>query len=164
MEDLKTFIFTIVILALGMIIALFAFIYSLPILCLPRFHHRNNIFTLNVCLTTILSVVVYTVFFMWPLLSRTSVHLIREQPWLIVVRVLVATSLMLSFVLVAFHRCCSIVFHQTRFFRTKQWVMVCLAGEWILAIIICIPFLVDPDEVRLIRMRLSSNIVHLLEQ
>ena len=155
--------FAIVQIVLATMIALFAFIYSLPILCIHRFHHRNNVFTLNVCLTTILCAVTYGVIFIRPLLGYPSVHFIREQPWFIVVQVFLGTSLMLSFVLVAFHRCCSIVFQQKRFFRTKQWVMVCLAGEWTLAAMICIPFFVDPKKVRLALMCPSVNIVHLLE-
>ena len=40
------------IVALYTITALLAVIYPLPILCIPRFQRRNNMFTLNVCLAT----------------------------------------------------------------------------------------------------------------
>ena len=155
--------FAIVEVALTSIITLLALIYSLPILCVRRFHHRNNMFTLNVCWTTILCALVYGVVFIRPLLGQASVHFISENPWLIVLQIFIGASLMLSFVLVAFHRCCSIVFHRIRFFRTKQWVMVCLAGEWTLAATICIPFLVDPKKVRLVSTRPSMSIAYLLE-
>ena len=156
-------IFAIVEVALAAIIALFALVYSLPILCVRRFHHRNNIFTLNVCLTSIICAAVYGIVFIRPLLGYEFMNFVTHLPWLMVMQTLIGCSVMLSFVLVAFHRCCSIVCHSVRFFRTKRWVMVCLAGEWVLAAIICLPFLVDPKKVRLVSIRASLNIVFVLE-
>ena len=136
--------FTLVQIVLAAITILAALIYSLPIVCIRRFHHRNNIFTLNVCLTMMLCCVVYAFILVLSLLPGPS----RHGRWLTVLKTEIEVSVVVSFVLVSVHRCCSIVYHRNKFFRSKQWVMACLAGEWILASIICVPFVVKSKSVR----------------
>ena len=147
---------------LASITVLFSLIYSLSILLIRRFQHRNNIFTLNVCLTTILCSAVYGITFVGPLFGDAYLQSVHSSRWIISIQALIGVSLLLSFGLVAFHRCCSIVYHQNRFFRTQQWVMVCLTSQWILATIICIPVLIRPSSVRLVATPMLRNISSLL--
>ena len=124
MENKQAVIFAIVQIALAAITILAALIYSLPILCIRRFQHRNNIFTLNVCLRTMLCCVVYAFSFPSFFLhgSFAKIHPRKSMVHL-------AASILRYFDDRQFRPglspslCCSIVFHQTRFFRTKQWVM-----------------------------------------
>ena len=139
------------------ITVLLSLTYSLPIIIVRRFQHRNNVFTLNVCLTTILCSVVYGITVISPLLDDAYLHFIHSRPWLFSIQNIAGVSLLLSFGLVAVHRCCSIVYHQNRFFRTKQWVMACLGGQWILATLICIPVLIHWRWVRLVSVHLLRH-------
>ena len=128
-------------------VALVALIYSLPILYVRRLQHRNNIFTLNVCLSTILCCLVYGTT-LSPLRSSYSfANFIIVNPCATILQALLGIAPIMSLVLVALHRCCSIVYHQKKFFRSKQWVVACLGGQWILSIILCLPFLIDPKQV-----------------
>ena len=147
MPDPQTLAFRIVDITLLLIIALLALIYSLPILCIRRFQHRNNIFALNVCVTTVLSCLVYAGFYALPLLSIAPRQLRTASTWLLLGSALLGYSTAFNFVLVSFHRCFSILYPQKRFFQLKPWVAVCLLGQWIIASILAIPAFIDPERV-----------------
>ena len=132
MANLK-FIFNTAITTQYVLVALLALIYSLPILCIRRFQHQNNIFTLNVCLTTALSCLLWL-----PTLASLPIGypstFIREKcPWLSVLQVTADLAIPYSLVLVSFHRCCSIVYPHRRFFQRKRWMVVCFVGQWVIA-------------------------------
>ena len=135
--------------SLYVIILLCACTYSLPILCIRRLQHRNNIFTLNVCLAMILSSLVCLVQSASPLFGYSYSEFLEDRLWLRILQSIFILSLVLSFGLVSFHRCCSIVFHRTRFFRTRRWMMVCLVSQWMLAMIVYIPVIIFRRPVRL---------------
>lgn len=147
MPDPQTLAFRIVEITLLVITAILALIYSLPIVCIRRFQHRNNIFALNVCVTTVLSCLVYTAFYVSSLMSSSERNFSAVKLWLLLSSVLLGYSTAFNFVLVSFHRCFSIVFPQKRFFQSKPWVAVCLVGQWIIASILTSPALTDPKRV-----------------
>ena len=126
------------------LIALLALVYSLPILCIRRFQHRNNMFTLNVCLTTTLSCLVWLPTSISPLLGYSRSIVRRQLHWLYVLQIISDISIPFSLVLVSFHRCCSIVYPHKRFFRTKTWIVMCFVGEGMVGILLSIPDLVHP--------------------
>ena len=77
MENKHAVIFAIVLITVAVITILAALIYSLPILCIRRFQHRNNIFTVNVCLTMMLCCAVYVFGFPSMLLQSSLTRYIR---------------------------------------------------------------------------------------
>ena len=119
MPDPQTLAFRIVDISLLLIIAILALIYSLPILCIGRFQHRNNIFALNVCVTTVLSCLVYAGFYALPLLSIAPRQFSTTNTWLLLGSALLGYSTAFNFVLVSFHRCFSILYPQKRFFSIE---------------------------------------------
>ena len=129
------------------IVALLALVYSLPILCIRRFQHRNSIFALNVCLTTLLSCLWGVFTYMSPLFGARYWEFLLAHSWLFSMQVLVSVSTVFSFVLVSCHQCCSILYLEKRFFRSKTWVMVCLLGQWLFVSILCIPAFINPTQV-----------------
>ena len=134
--------------ALYVVIVLLALTYSLPILCIHRFQHRNNIFTLNVCLTAALSCLLWLPTAISPLFGYSREIVLQLFPWLFVVQTSSDMAIPYSLVLVSFHRCCSIVYPHKRFFRTKRWMMVCFIGQWVRAIFLSIPEIIHPRWVR----------------
>ena len=99
-------IFNIVITTLYSIVALLALIYSLPILCIRRFQHRNNIFTLNVCLTTTFTCLLWLPTAISPLFGSSREIFVQIFPWLYVLQAASDMAIPYSLVLVSFHRCC----------------------------------------------------------
>ncbi|CAF1353071.1 unnamed protein product [Adineta ricciae] len=46
-----------------------------------------------------------------------------------------------AFVTFTIHRFCSILYHNRPFFRTNKWVIICIAGQWIIQFIVSLPFI-----------------------
>ena len=126
------------------LIALLALVYSLPIMCIRRFQHQNNIFTLNVCLTTVCSCLLWLPTSISPLFGYSRSTVRRQLPWLYFLQILSDMAVPFSLVLVSFHRCCSIVYPHKRFFRTKTWIVMCFVGQWVIATVLSIPDIVHP--------------------
>ena len=158
----QDFIFPMILTALVLIIALFALTYSLPILCLRRFQNRNNRFTINVCLATALSCLSYSFTYTSYLFGESYKDFIRGWLWLGALQTILRHSLIFSFMMVSVHRCCSVVYYRNKFFRTRQWVVVCLASQWILAVIVCIPFIIDLKQVNFVCSLVLKDVSNLL--
>jgi hypothetical protein len=130
------------------VIVLVALAYSLPILLLRRFQRRNSIFTLNVCLAAVLFCVSWLVHFVLLSIEHPfTVHMATFR-CLYTLRVWANASLPLSLVLIPCHRCVSMLYSDTRFFRTKQWVTVCIVCQWIAAAGLAIPDMIYLSWVR----------------
>ena len=156
------FIFTVVESVLYIIIALLALIYAFPILCIRRFQHRNNIFTLNVCVSTILSCLSWLWTCISPIFGYPWLIAVQMWPWLYVLQILADMAIPFSLVLVSFHRCCSIVYPHKRFFRTKTWIVMCFVGQWLIMTLLSIPDFVHPRWVRVLLRRAMLEIVSMI--
>ena len=151
------FVLYIAVIVLYILTALLAAIYSLPILCVPQFQRRNNMFTLNICLAAVFSCLSWLPTSISPLFGCSRSVLRRRLPWLYALQVLSDMTVPFSLVLVSFHRCSSIVFPQRRFFRTKKWMIVCFIGQWIVSGLLTIPDFVHPRWVGLSTQRSNSS-------
>ena len=149
---------------LYIVVALLALIYSLPILCIRRFQHRNNVCTVNVCLTVAFYCLSATPDCLRPLLGYSSVGILKRLPWLFVLHSLSDTAIPYSLVLVSFHRCCSIVYAQKRFFRTRRWTVVCFVVQWIVTALLSLPTLLFSNRVSGVLRRQASHTVSNLFQ
>jgi hypothetical protein len=58
-----------------------------------------------------------------------------------------------AFVTFTVHRFCSIVFHTKPLFKTKKWVMICIASQWIGEGIVSLPFVLRPGPVSILIAR-----------
>ena len=87
------------------IVAVLALIYSLPILCIRRFQHRNNIFTLNVCLTMELNSLFWLPTVISILFGSSREILVRMFHSLYVLQASADMAIPYSLVFVSFHRC-----------------------------------------------------------
>jgi hypothetical protein len=128
-------------------VALLAFIYSLPIVCVRRFRHRNNIFTLNVCFAIALFGLSRLVTTMSPLFGYSLAFVRNKWPWLYVLQIVSDVGIPYTLVLVSFHRCFAIVHPYKTMFRTNRWMVACIAGQWILVGLLSIPDCVHPRSV-----------------
>ena len=141
---------------LFILIILFALIYSIPIALLPRFHHRNDILTVNVCVATISCCVAWLpdteVFTSSSIVPRWKRFYISLQ----VLQTFFTIQVPFSFVLASVHRYCSIVYRKKKFFKTKQWIFLCIASQWVLGAMMSLPHLFSVLLVRLSSLRRAS--------
>jgi hypothetical protein len=121
-----------------------ALIYSCLIIFLRRFRHRNNIFILNLCISAIFTGVYFIAYFY-------VVYFNLSPPLCIFFHYAFnVASMEIGFAFLAFtiHRFCSIVYDRKPFFKTKQWVAICIISQWIGQFVISLPFVfVQYDEV-----------------
>ena len=111
------------------------FFYLIPIVVLPRFHHRNHFLTLNVCIANILCCLIW--FPDDPLFRNGSTSHLRN------LQTLFTLPVPLSFVLISVHRYCSLVYRKTSFFKTRRWICLCVAVQWTLGVLLSIPDLLN---------------------
>ena len=136
---------------------LLALVYSVPIVFIRRFQRRHSIFTVNVCLAVVLLGVSSFVHFMWIAIDPSYTPQMPMFRCLNSLRALAGTSLPLAIVVVPCHRCISIVYSDTRFFRTKQWITVCIVCQWIAAAGLALLDIIYVSRVRDFRLRLHMS-------
>jgi hypothetical protein len=128
--------------ALFGLIILVAFVYSIPIICLRRFHYRNNMLTLNICVVTVLCSLYWFLFYvmfeydMW----GTFGFLLNNCIFVSIFPVILTLQVPLSFVTASINRLCAVVYHQP-FFKTKYWIPICILAQWIFGTALTLPIL-----------------------
>jgi hypothetical protein len=147
--DLQLFIFSLVESIIFLIIILIALVYSIPIICVRRFHQHNNIFTLNVCVATILCSFswfpIYGVFMFYNPLEVIA----KIFRFFNIAETIFTIQVPFSFVIASIHRYCSLVYHTKIFFRRKRWLILCIGGQWMLGFVLTIPNLICLFRVRI---------------
>jgi hypothetical protein len=122
-------------------------IYSISILFIRRFCHRNNMLTLNIC-CTILSSSVY--FIIYCIMGYVDNERLKAPDLCIILYYgfsIASIGMPFCFVTFTVHRFCSIVYHMKQFFKTKTWIIICIAGQWISEFILSLPFVLRPGPV-----------------
>ena len=115
---------------------IFAILYSSLILFVGRFHHTNNMFIVNVCLSSVCSNLYFTVFF--AMVQFDIQHLLVENVcvFLFYAYMVCPLQVPLAFVTFSIHRFCLVVYHTKRFFKTKAWAIICIAIQWVLGFLL----------------------------
>ncbi len=123
------------------LILIFGLIYSSFILFIPRFRHGNNIFILNICFSISIDSVYYVVFFTMSYLDLQDLYGLSTCSLVFYIYSFASVSIPFSFLTFTIHRFCAIVYQEKPFFKTKQWVIICIASERIAELLLAIPFI-----------------------
>jgi hypothetical protein len=155
MIDFNQIFFLLRIILFGFTI-LVASIYSIPILFIRHFHHRNNILTLNICLTTIYCCLYWFVFYIMLDFNtyNTYAFMLNTCVFVFIVPTILTLEIPLSFATISIHRFCSVVYYHKNFFKTKKWIFICILGQWIFGILSILPIL---SGIQLVRVFLCKN-------
>ena len=140
MADIS-YIMTIVKVSLFSLILFLAFIYSIPIVIIPRFRHRYNIFILNACLAIIGTCAYFIVYFA---MIYFDIGRLFASQWCIILFYaynIASVQIPFAFVCYSVHRYCSIIYHTKAFFKTKRWAAICIASQWIAEFALSLPFI-----------------------
>lgn len=117
-----------------------AFVYSILLLFVRRFHHRINSLTLNICLAIICIAVYWISFFL--LLQYYREHLFAQRTcWIVFYSQAVNSYLApFAFVTLTIHRFLSIVYPTNGTFKSKHFLALCIFIQWITVFIVAIPY------------------------
>ncbi len=113
-----------------------AFVYSCLILFLRHFHHQNNIFILNLCINIILTCIFFMIYFKAVYFNMSPALCIFFHYAFNVASVEIA----FAFLTFTVHRFCSMIYCAKPLFKTKQWMIICIASQWIGQFLISLPF------------------------
>ena len=118
-------------------------IYSCLIIFLRRYHNRNRMFILNLCINAIFTCIYFIIF------SNFAGSVISSIACIFLQYAFNVASVQVPYAFLAFslHRFCSIVYHTRPLFKTKKWVFLCISSQWIGQFIISLPLVFQSYEV-----------------
>lgn len=147
--DFQVFVSFLGIAVFGLIVVIAA-IYCVPIIFVRRFHHRNNLLTLNICFATSLCSLYWFLFYLILQFDIESItlFLLNNCRFTSLFPVILTLQVPFSFVTASINRFCSIVFDRA-IFRTKRWIALCIANQWIMCSFLPLPILASIDNVNM---------------
>jgi hypothetical protein len=160
--DIEIRIFSLIQIIIFILIIFLTFIYSIPIICFRRFHHANNILTLNVCIATIFcglswllqDLITICCGLSWLVQDEATMFdnddfFKKAMVFLYFAETTFTIQVPFSLVAASIHRYCSLVYHTNNFFKRKQWIILCIGSQWIVGFVLLIPNLTCLYNVRI---------------
>ncbi len=129
------------------IILILCLVYSLSILLIPRFHYRSNLFTVNLCVAFICCCIYWLIYCIsYDYYNKT---LTIESPCALQIyaQLMCTCQLLFAFIVIPINRLFLIIYHTKLFFKTKKWITLCIISEWIAALIVPIPVILEGYQV-----------------
>ncbi len=157
----KLYITTIIEVIIFCLISLFASVYSLLILLVRRFHHQNNIFILNMCFNIIGSSIYFIIFHSLFYFAPQRLFIPNTCIFLFYAFNIASIEIPFGFVIFSAHRLCSLVYRTKLFFKTKRWVGICIASQWIVVCVVSLPFVFRKERVNILTKILKTNFLFL---
>ena len=137
-----------------------ALTYLLPIVFIDRFRNFNNIFTLNLCLATIVCNLYWLIHYILLKFYPTYMFMKPICFLLLYFELMCTLQVPLAFLAVSVHRLCAIVYHTRPFFRRKQWILLCVTIQWMSGILLSIPGIPFQSRVRAVSP--FAKLVHVI--
>jgi hypothetical protein len=125
-----------------------ALIYSLLILLIRRFHHRLNMFTVNICVAVICGCTYWMGYFIMYEYDIQNLFTEETCTFLFYIRTISTSQIPYSFAILTINRFCSIIYPGKALFKTKIFVVICVASQWIVACILSLPFVFNIEPVK----------------
>jgi len=129
---------------------LLTIVYSILILFIRRFHHRNNIFTLNICSTIISAAVFFIIDLTMAYFDPQTLYAPNSCIILLYAYNIACIGIPFSFITFSVHRLCFIVYYTKPFFNTKRWIVMCIASQWISEFILSLPYIFKEGPVSIV--------------
>jgi hypothetical protein len=127
------------------VIILLALAYYILITLIRQFHHRINIFTVNVAVAALCCSLYWMIFYIMTAVNVRQLYAVKYCSLLIYAQMMCTLQLSLALIVVSIHRLCSIVYHTKIFFKSRKWVIMCVACQWISGIVVSLPLWIrDP--------------------
>jgi hypothetical protein len=133
-------IFAIIKISLFGLSILLALIYSLPILIVRRFHHRLNMLTVNICVSIVLSSTYWMGYFIMYQYYINYLYTEITCTFLFYIQTINSCNVPFTFAVLTFNRFCAIVYPGKAFFKTKKFVIICVASQWLVVCLVSLPF------------------------
>jgi hypothetical protein len=140
--------FALVKIVIFVVMIFLSLVYSLPILIIPRFHHRSNILTVNLTIAFICCCIYWLIYCIsWDYYKK---ELLNEKPCglQIYAQVMCTCQLSFAFIMIPINRFFTLIYHTKLFFKSKQWLILCIISQWMAGFIVPLPVISEENPVR----------------
>lgn len=137
----KEDILTIVNILFYCLIIVACLIYSIPIIFVRRFRHKNNFLFLNLCLTSICCCIYWIVYYLMFRYARNTLFDNSTCTILYYLETVSVSEVIYSFIVVSIHRYFSIVYPTNQRYNSGQCFKMSIAIQWIAGLIIPLPLI-----------------------
>ncbi len=124
-------------------------IYSIPILLLRRFHHRIHVFTINICIAMLCCSIYWLVLIIMTETNVQQFYNAKTCSLVFYAQTMCTLQVPWAFVIISVHRLCCVVYYNKIFFKSKQWISMCVGCQWIIGIVISLPIFIRNQTVRI---------------
>jgi hypothetical protein len=126
-----------------------ALVYSIPLIVIRRLRNRIHVFTINACMATVCCCIYWLAS---DIMTQTNVqqfYSAKTCSLVLYAQTMCTIQVPLALMMVSIHRLCRVVYNNKIFFKSKQWVTVCVACQWIVGIVISLPIFLRNQTVRM---------------
>ena len=133
------YVLEIIRLALFGLTILFAALYSVPIMTIGNFHNRNNLFTLNICLSSCCFGLSWFVVYVIQEIDVKTLFALNTCTLLLYCQTVFVSEAVFSLMVVSINRLFLILYPEQPFFKRMKWALICIAIQWIAGLILALP-------------------------
>lgn len=115
-------------------------LYAMPILFISHFRNQINMFILNICLSISMTNLYFAIRFLVGQFDGARLLVPESCAMMSYAYGVSAIGIPFSFLTFTVHRYCLVVHHTKPLFKTNGWIGICIASQWIMVLIISIPY------------------------
>lgn len=126
---------------------LLTLIYSIPLICFQRLRHRMHIFTINVCMAILCCSIYWLTAYIMTDTNVRQFYSAKTCSLVFYAQTMCTLQVPLALMVVSIHRLCCIVYYNKRFFKSKQWISMCVGCQWLVGIVLPLPLFIRNETV-----------------
>jgi hypothetical protein len=139
-------------------IIVLTWLYVLPIIFIRRFHTATNMLTCNVCLVSFLCSVYWIVYYIlcafYPSIINKSTTSCAIVPYF---QTMVNCLVIYALTMISINRFFVVIYPNKRLFKRHTWPFISSIIEWIVAIVLPLPYIVASSTVNINMINIKIN-------
>ena len=131
--------------------------YSAPLLIIRRFRHYFNIYSLNICLSTLICSLFWIYIY---IISKVDIRQLYYSPvcaFISYLQVALTICIPYSLIIISIHRYCLVVHHRQRYLQSTQWILICFLSQWLIGFVLSSPMLTKRTPVRALSFSMTRR-------
>lgn len=155
-EKLIALVLILIIILLLFVTIIGTCLYSIPLCFVRRFHKPLQLLTLNVCVTVFVGGSFWAIYFIMDTFFYDTLWTAQSCVPVLYLQTVTNCLFLYAINVVSINRLSTILYPNKVLFQSNKWVAICVAIQWILAIVLPIPTLrsdvtVNLNDIKLFR-------------
>ncbi len=123
--------------------------YSIPFILFQRLRHRSHVFTISVCGAILCCSIYWLVCYVMTDTNGQQFYNAKTCSLVFYMETMCTLQVPLALMVVSIHRLCCVVYYNKLFFKSKQWISICIICQWMVGIIMSLPIFIRNGPVRI---------------